>query len=271
MAQSTANAASSYLRDHSPDISLSRKLADGGSGRDIDCQYVPGHLPPISKKYRVASSTRADREHVTDLYGIESGNDHPTSSRLTYPSKVVPTTAGASLSGSTLRNDPSDIITHNDSLMSSSKNVRVCSPEVSKFNQDTQHSIEAGRSTNDKASSVVPGRGEKVQNDEKASTNGNQWKKLHRIVEQMDDEPCCIILFKWLLIIVGLGMLIAVIEIMGEVLYAWFSGDLERNLRISKLPSNDTLTVNPNVLSVETQINETIKTETSTEVIKTDE
>ena len=51
----------------------------------------------------------------------------------------------------------------------------------------------------------------------------------------MDDEPCCIIIFKWLLIVVGLGMLIYVIEIMGEVMYMWFSGDLEEKLQASKL------------------------------------
>ena len=147
--------------------------------------------------------------------------------------------------------------------------VTAICPDVSKFNQDTQHTIEDGRGTNDKAAPGVPARAERVQNDDK--TNGSQWKKLHRIVEQMDDEPCCIILFKWLLIIVGLGMLIAVIEIMGEVLYAWFSGDLEQNYRISKMPTNDTFTSNPNALNIVNQINGTIKIENSTEIIKTDE
>jgi hypothetical protein len=271
MAQSTTNAASSYLHDHSPDISISRKLADSGGGRDIDCQYVPGHLPPVSKKYKVTSSTRAGREHVTDLYGIEAGNDNPISSRLTHPSKVVPTTAGASLSGSTSRKDPSDILTHNDSMMSSSKTVRVCSPDGSKFNQDTQHSIEDGRSTNDKASSGVLGTVEGAQNGDKTTTDVSQWKKLHRIVEQMDDEPCCIILFKWLLIIVGLGMLIAVIEIMGEVMYEWFSGDLDKSVKISKPPPNETFSLDKIAMAIKNKINETIKTETSTETIKTDE
>lgn len=267
MAQSTTNAASSYLHDHSPDISISRKFPDSGGGRDIDGQYVSGHLPPVSKKYRVTSSTRPDREHVTDLYGIEAGNDYQASSRLSHPSKVVP----SSLSGTTSRNDPSDIIAPNDAAMSSSKNDRVCSPDVSKFNQDTHHSIEDGQGTNDKASSNVQGRLDRNQNSEKTATNGGQWKKLHRIVEQMDDEPCCIILFKWLLIIVGLGMLIAVIEIMGEVLYAWFSGDLERSLKISKIPSNDTYTLHPEELAITNQMNETITTENSSETINSDE
>jgi hypothetical protein len=87
----------------------------------------------------------------------------------------------------------------------------------------------------DKTSSNVQNRRERNPSSEKSSENTSQWKKLHRIVEQMDDEPCCIILFKWLLIIVGIGMLCVVIEIMGEVLYAWFSGDLEKELLASRI------------------------------------
>ena len=91
MAQSTANVASSYLHDQSPDISISRKAHDSGGGRVVDGHYVSGHLPPISKKYRVSSALRPDADHATNLYNIESGNDLSTSNRLTHPSKIVPT------------------------------------------------------------------------------------------------------------------------------------------------------------------------------------
>ena len=234
MAQSTANVASSskYLHDQSPDISLSRKAHDSGGGRVVDGHYVSGHLPPISKKYRVNSALRPDADHATNLYNIESGNDLSSSNRLTHPSKIVPTTESSSLSGSSYKHDPADALKHHDTLSSSSRNVRVYDrPDVSKFNQDTQPNLEGNDS--EKTSSNSSNRRERNHSSEK--TSSGQWKRLHRIVEQMDDEPCCIILFKWLLIIVGIGMLCVVIEIMGEVLYAWFSGDLEKELLASRI------------------------------------
>ena len=234
MAQSTANAASSYLHDQSPDISLSRKAHDGG-GRVVDGHYIAGHLPPISKKYRVNSALRPDSDHVTDLHNIESGNDLSSSSRLPNPSKVVPTTETSSLSGSSYKHhEPSDAQRHHDITTSSTRNVRVYNrPDGSKFNQDTQQVMDGRES--DKTSSNSSNRRDRNHSSEKDSSSTSQWKRLHRIVEQMDDEPCCIILFKWLLIIVGLGMLCVVIEIMGEVLYSWFSGDLEKELLISRI------------------------------------
>ena len=233
MAQSTANAASSYLHDQSPDISLSRKMHDSG-GRAVDGHYAAGHLPPISKKYRVTTALKSNADHVTDLHNIESGNDLTSSSRLTHPSKIVPTTETSSLSGSSYKHDPSDILRHQDISSSLNRNVRVYDrPDVSKFNQDTQENME-GRDS-DKTSPNVTNRRERDPTSEKASSYSGGWKKFHRIVEQMDDEPCCIILFKWLLIIVGIGMLCVVIEIMGEVLYSWFSGDLEKELLASRI------------------------------------
>ena len=236
MAQSTTNAASSYLHDHSPayspDISLSRRLHHSGGGRDID-----GHLPPTSRKYRVKSAARAELEH--DDFRIETSNDYPSSSRLMFPSKVVPSTVASSLAASSATYGTSTVLTHEGAMTSSSQNVKVFNPDVSKFNQDTQHSVEGeGGGSIEKS----PAR---VQNSDKSSENVSQWKRLHRIVEQMDDEPCCIILFKWLLIIVGIGMLVAVIEIMGEVLYAWFSGNLEANLpKTSAVRDNSTYLIN---------------------------
>ena len=238
---------------------------DSGGGRDRDSPYMSGHLPPISQKYRVASSTRADMEHATDPHNIETGNDYPTSSRLTHPSKVVPTTSTEFSSGPMSKHDLSEVQTHHDVKKSSSRNVRACSPDVSKFNQDTQHPIESGGGAHDK---LPPTRGDR--NNEKNSDNVSQWKKLHRIVEQMDDEPCCIILFKWLLIIVGLGMLIAVIEIMGEVMYAWFSGDLEKNLHAIKKDLKEASMLNPTESSINKQINETMQSEATTGILKSD-
>lgn len=234
MAQSTANAASSFYHD-SPDISLSRKLADGDlGGRNMDGHYgSSGHLPPISRKY-LTTSARADelREHVTDLY-IDTNNDPLSSSKLTFSSKVVPSALDSSLSETNVRDDPSKVSSHNHPTAASSKNVRVCTGYMdgSRFVHDTQPPDEEGRDgINGKNSSGEPSK-EKYTGDD----NFRHCKRFHRIVEQMDDEPCCIIVFKWLLIVVGLGMLIYVIEIMGEVMYMWFSGDLEEKLQASKL------------------------------------
>ena len=67
------------------------------------------------------------------------------------------------------------------------------------------------------------------------------WRQLHRAVEQMDNEPICIIAFKWILIVVGAIMLGAVIVIMSEVIYSWSSGELaaqqERRLQALNITS----------------------------------
>ena len=46
-------------------------------------------------------------------------------------------------------------------------------------------------------------------------------KKLHRMVEQIDNEPIGIVVFKWCLIIVGTVMLGVVLFLTGEVIYDW--------------------------------------------------
>ena len=51
---------------------------------------------------------------------------------------------------------------------------------------------------------------------------------LHRVVEQIDDEPLAIIVFKWALIAIGLVMLGIVIVFMGEVVYLWSTGVLHQ-------------------------------------------
>lgn len=51
---------------------------------------------------------------------------------------------------------------------------------------------------------------------------------LCRVVEQAEHEPISILIFKWCLIVVALGMLGFVLFLMGEVLYAWFSGQLKQ-------------------------------------------
>lgn len=56
----------------------------------------------------------------------------------------------------------------------------------------------------------------------------NKAKRIHRIVEQMDDEPVCIVIFKWCLILVGSVMLGVVLFLTGEVIYSWSTGDLNR-------------------------------------------
>ena len=70
------------------------------------------------------------------------------------------------------------------------------------------------------------GAGEAVFADDKGSTKKRTWRQMHRAVEQMDDEPICIIAFKWILIVVGATMLGTVIVIMSEVIYSWSSGEL---------------------------------------------
>ena len=261
MAQSTANAASSYAYDHSPDISLSRKMVDRDGTREGDGHYIPRHLSPKGKKYQVSSPTRTDHDHVTDLH-IETSHMYPSS--RCHPrihSKVIPKTVDASQSGFNDKNDPSALLAHDT--------------DISRFNQDTQHSNE-NRVGKDKSSLGASGRSEKGKNGDKNPPKGGQWKRLHRIVEQMDDEPCCIIIFKWLLIVVGLGMLVAVIEIMGEVMYAWFSGDLEDDLRASQRASasrtflNITSTIKPTEINMVKQMNDSFESETTTDIYEGD-
>jgi hypothetical protein len=66
--------------------------------------------------------------------------------------------------------------------------------------------------------------------DDLAEKKKPNWRKsaktFHRIVEQIDDEPISIVIFKWFLILIGIVMLGIVIFFMGEVIYAWTSGQL---------------------------------------------
>lgn len=52
-------------------------------------------------------------------------------------------------------------------------------------------------------------------------------RNLHRVVEQSEEEPLCVIIFKWTLIVVGALMLGLVMFIMGEVIHAWITGTME--------------------------------------------
>lgn len=51
-------------------------------------------------------------------------------------------------------------------------------------------------------------------------------KNIHRLVEQEESEPLCVILFKWGLILAGAAMLGIVMFIMADVIYGWASGTL---------------------------------------------
>ena len=64
------------------------------------------------------------------------------------------------------------------------------------------------------------------------------------MVEQIEHVPIGIVIFKWILIIVGSVMLGAVLFFMGEVIYAWSSGQLklERDWVIGNLTLNKNLT-----------------------------
>ncbi len=55
-------------------------------------------------------------------------------------------------------------------------------------------------------------------------------RSLHRLVEQDEREPLCVIIFKWTLIVVGAAMLGVVIFIMGDVIYSWATDTLEHQL-----------------------------------------
>ena len=70
------------------------------------------------------------------------------------------------------------------------------------------------------------------------------WKDMHRVIEQMENEPVCIIVFKWLLIVVGAVMLGVVVVIMSDVIYDWFSGHLaEQYMNRTLLASTNTSTM----------------------------
>ena len=47
---------------------------------------------------------------------------------------------------------------------------------------------------------------------------------MSRVLAQADEEPLSIILFKWVLIIAGTGMLAIVVILMTEVVYDFFTG-----------------------------------------------
>ena len=53
---------------------------------------------------------------------------------------------------------------------------------------------------------------------------GFSLKNFHRILSQSDEEPLTIILFKWIIIIGGIGMLVIVVILMTEVVHDFFTG-----------------------------------------------
>lgn len=56
----------------------------------------------------------------------------------------------------------------------------------------------------------------------------NKATRIHRVVEQIDDEPVGIVVFKWLLILIGSMMLGVVLFLTGEVIYDWSTGELKQ-------------------------------------------
>ena len=52
------------------------------------------------------------------------------------------------------------------------------------------------------------------------------------MVEQVENEPTFVVIFKWTLIVIGLAMLGAVLFFMGEVIYDWSSGKMEKERKI---------------------------------------
>ena len=68
------------------------------------------------------------------------------------------------------------------------------------------------------------------------------------MVEQIEHEPIGIVIFKWILIIVGIIMLGVVLFFMGEVIYMWSSGELKREREL-KLANLTNTTVNTNSTS----------------------
>jgi len=58
-------------------------------------------------------------------------------------------------------------------------------------------------------------------------------KRMHRVVEQVDEEPIGIVIFKWCLIFIGSAMLGVVLFLTGEVIYAWSSGQLRQEKELA--------------------------------------
>ena len=85
--------------------------------------------------------------------------------------------------------------------------------------------VNAGQADEDQ-SSIPP-----AQINNNTLPDKNDWrskaKNLHRIVEQIDQEPMGIVIFKWCLILFGSVMLGIVLFLTGEVIYAWSSGELK--------------------------------------------
>ena len=88
-----------------------------------------------------------------------------------------------------------------------------------------------------------------------------------RLVEQFEEEPIAIVIFKWILIGVGIVMLGVVLFFMGEVIYQWSSGQLkeEREKIMENLANNNN---NINVTSTDDSdigmMNTSIKDEETT-------
>ena len=87
------------------------------------------------------------------------------------------------------------------------------------------------------------------------------------MVEQFEEEPIGIVIFKWALIVVGIVMLGVVLFFMGEVIYQWSSGQLkeEREKIMENLANNNN---NINVTSTDDSdigtMNTSIKDEETT-------
>ncbi len=79
---------------------------------------------------------------------------------------------------------------------------------------------------NNAASSLDQSAEKRSGKKSKFSARLQTASNFHRVVEQVDKEPMAIIVFKWLLILVGVGMLCVVFFFMGEVIYLWSTGDL---------------------------------------------
>ena len=83
-------------------------------------------------------------------------------------------------------------------------------------------------------STAVSGGQTVVNNSNMPNKNWrSKAKNIHRIVEQIDQEPMGIVIFKWCLILIGSVMLGVVLFLTGEVIYAWSSGELKHQQELA--------------------------------------
>jgi len=78
-------------------------------------------------------------------------------------------------------------------------------------------------------------------------------KKMHRMVEQIDQEPLGIVIFKWCLILIGSIMLGVVLFLTGEVIYLWSSGDLKKEQELALAILEENLAANETMVSTSTE------------------